>query len=172
MADKPEPSGKKKFDDLIAAVDPERRDRIQAAGDEEVARLREAGAMGANDALDEIAAPETGIACDGSRTCGASEHIEGCYATETGADSAEPEARPSDHVTEIDIFRQRVFSGMDVLMLCDLLGIGVGATIAAAGRLNYLQTTQPGIYREPDFSISMTVDEINEALFRLEGLDK
>jgi hypothetical protein len=43
------------------------------------------------------------------------------------------------YATKVDAFKQRTFTGADVLVIADYLGVGVGATLMASDRLDRLR---------------------------------
>lgn len=68
---------------------------------------------------------------------------------------------------EIAEFKERVFSGYDLLHIFDLAGVGVGAamTLAVQAEIN---AEHPG-YRDLSFAPDLTVRDVQEALTKLMG---
>lgn len=72
----------------------------------------------------------------------------------------------SDRAAEVEAFKQRVFSGMDLLMLMESVGVGVGATMHEVDTHEIRRKNRPETYRTFDFDSDITVDEVKEALAR------
>jgi hypothetical protein len=53
-----------------------------------------------------------------------------------------------DYAFVVDTFKRRSFTGADVLAITDFLGVGVGATMMAAARLD---TTREALPTEADY---------------------
>lgn len=71
---------------------------------------------------------------------------------------------------DIDEFKQRVFSGYDLLHILDIAGVGVGAAMTLVMQAE-INATRPE-YRDLTFRPDLTVPDVQEALMRLMGSRK
>ena len=77
-------------------------------------------------------------------------------------------ATPRNREEEVADFKDRVFSGFDLLQFFDEVGVGVGATMYRVQRAE-IQSEQHSEVRSLTFAHDLRVQDVEEALMQLMG---